>query len=322
VPACSKFTRRHRGQVKVEDLLRSFNGHSLIVRTCGDPAQERVMILEMETVVALLAAVGLLVFWLTVYGGVAAGTYKVAKTAQKRRRERQALEPDESAIKAIRGKDYRNAVDELNKQSHEGALRQLPHNYGWRPTDRMPRRPPDHGGKNLAGARLHFADLSGQEILEAYLSRTIFRESTLRKTNFKWSYLSGADFTNADCQGADFSETDCTGAVFAGANLRRANFHKAILRGTNFDGANLTDAVLTTPTWEEARFTYKAVLRGARLPDGSKHEKYEPRTERRGRSKRKTKGVDDDQTMAHIGEGQGDWYEVGDNHDSGQGDYS
>lgn len=273
----------------------------------------------METALALLAAVGLLVFWLTVYGGVAAGTYKVAKHVRKQRRARQALEPDESAVKAIRGKYYRNAVDELNKQSHEEALRRLPHNYGWRPTDRMPRRPPDHGGKNLAGARLHFADLSGEEILEAYLSRTIFRESTLRKTNFKWSYLSGADFTKADCQGADFSETNCTGAVFVGANLSGANFDRAILRGANFDGANLTSAVLTTPTWEDARFTYKAKLSGARLPNGSTHERYDPIKKKRVRTKRTTKEVDDDQTMAQIGEGQGDWYEVGENHDSGQG---
>lgn len=230
----------------------------------------------METALALLAALGLLAFWLAVYGGVAVGTYKVAKKVRTKSRARKALEPDQGAIKAIRGRYYRNAVDELNNQIHQTALRRLPPNYGWRPTDRMPRRPPDQGGKNLAGARLHFTDLSGLEVLEAYLARALFRESTLRKTNFKWSYLQRADFTNADCQGADFSETDCTDAVFIGANLRGANFDKAKLRGANFDGADLTNAVLTTPTWEEARYTYKAVLSGARLPDGSKHEKYIP----------------------------------------------
>ena len=277
----------------------------------------------MEALLALLFGIGLIVFWSGVYGGAAYGTYKVVKTVGSKRRAKQALEPDQGAIKAIRGRYYRNAVDELNHLSHQAALSRLPHNYGWHPSHRMPRRPPDDsGGENLGNARLHFADLSGVEILEAYLAGATFRESVLRKTNFRWSYLGSANFTSADCQGANFADTDCRGAVFTGANLRGANFDNAKLQGAKFDGSDLTNAVLTTPTWEEAMYTYKATLTGARLPDGTKHPPFAPKGLPKVQARRPRRSQDDDSTPAQAGEGQGDWYEVGESNDSGQGDYS
>lgn len=276
----------------------------------------------MEGLLALLLAVGLLLFWSGVYGGAAYGTYKVVRTVGSRRRAKQALEPDHGAIKAIRGRYYRNAVDELNHLTYREALGRLPHNYGWHPRHQLPRRPLDDGGENLRNARLHFADLSGVEILEAYLAGATFRESVLRKTNFRWSYLGSANFTNADCQGANFADTDCRGAVFSGANLRGANFDNAKLKGAKFDGSDLTNAVLTTPSWEEAMYTYKATLTGARLPNGTKHPPFAPKGLPKVKSRRPRRSQDDDSTPAQAGEGQGDWYEIGESNDSGQGDYS
>src|SRR6266567_674205 len=97
-------------------------------------------------------------------------------------------------------------------------------------------------------------------------------------------YLSGADLSDADLAGTDLTTADLTGAFLTRANLFFAILQGARLVGANLSGANLVDALLSGADLSEANLsnatgiTYEELekqadsLKGATMPDGSKHD--------------------------------------------------
>src|SRR6266699_2510039 len=97
-------------------------------------------------------------------------------------------------------------------------------------------------------------------------------------------YLSGADLSDADLAGTDLTTADLTGAFLTRANLFFAILQGARLVGANLSGANLVDALLSGADLSEANLsnatgiTFEELekqadsLKGATMPDGSKHD--------------------------------------------------
>jgi hypothetical protein len=86
-------------------------------------------------------------------------------------------------------------------------------------------------------------------------------------------YQSGRrDFGRVDMfgvvlKGMDLSGVDLSGSDLSGADLRVANLRGAVLRGTRLVGACLEEAQLT-----EAQLGEAESLKGAIMPDGSRHD--------------------------------------------------
>src|SRR5579859_2973247 len=59
--------------------------------------------------------------------------------------------------------------------------------------------------------------------------------------------LSGAIFTNADLRGADLGGADLSGAIFTSADLRGAGLSNSVLRGADLEGADLSALPATFP---------------------------------------------------------------------------
>ena len=96
-------------------------------------------------------------------------------------------------------------------------------------------------GADLSGADLRFFELYGADLGDATLSH--------------------ADLTDATLRGANLSFADLTDANLSFADLTDADLSEVVLRG-----ANLTDAVVT-----QKQLAHALSLKGATMPDGSKH---------------------------------------------------
>jgi uncharacterized protein YjbI with pentapeptide repeats len=135
---------------------------------------------------------------------------------------------------------------------------------------------------NLSKANLHKgifskADLSGADLSEAILGFANLSEAYLDKAYLSDAVLSFANLSGADLSGAILFETDLELANLSGANLSEAdlyhsNLYSAGLREANLSGADLTEANLSGAMFitEEQLKTTKT-LKGATMPDGSKH---------------------------------------------------
>src|SRR6266436_2236496 len=130
----------------------------------------------------------------------------------------------------------------------------------------------DLSGANLIAAYLNEADLSRAILSEADLSGAYLDEATvggayLRGSLLGGAYLHGADLFGADLHGADLSGADLFGADLhkanlVGAGLHGANLVVADLSGADLNGADLSGADLSEADLNEADLS-EAYLNGA-----------------------------------------------------------
>ena len=105
-------------------------------------------------------------------------------------------------------------------------------------------------GADLRGADLHYAVLSGANLLNAVLRgadlhRAVLSGADLRGADLRDADLSEADLRDADLRGADLHKADLRNANLRNANLSGAYLLNADLRGADFRGANLRNADLS-----------------------------------------------------------------------------
>ena len=228
--------------------------------------------------------------FLWAYFLIGKASYNVVKRSRPRRplTAEEQLKPDAKAVKALREGRYRNSTTEKNWQGYDAWWRGKANTGGapWHRTPSLPPRP--RTGDDLAGARLHYSDFAGLQIVEAHLPEVNFKHSKLAKTNFQWSNLDRANFSAADLRGANFSSTSCDGADFSNSNLHGAKFDGASLRGTNFDGANLTGVDLSTCVSDFRTSFQNAELSQAKMPQREfpSQKSSRGRTSARGRRRR------------------------------------
>jgi uncharacterized protein YjbI with pentapeptide repeats len=160
----------------------------------------------------------------------------------------------------------------------------------------------------MVNVTLDEVDLSGTDISNADLSDSNFANSNLSCSNLRETYIQDARLENVDLHNADISHANLTGSDLTNANISGANLNGADLgsflsedgdyyrSAANLINANLSTAILTDTDLTEANLTganlSKADLRGANLtkakvteeqwkkakslkgatmPDGSKH---------------------------------------------------
>lgn len=153
-------------------------------------------------------------------------------------------------------------------------------------------------GANLVKADLSKADLSKADLSGADLSNTDLSRANLRGANLSRAYLYGAEMKEADLTGASLTDADTTprdtvvasftrtnfeAATLRNADLRNANLRGADLSFADLSSANLSGALLgiTPPSGFDLEvflgFTIEDLekqagsLKGATMPDGSKH---------------------------------------------------
>lgn len=117
------------------------------------------------------------------------------------------------------------------------------------------------------------------------LSGADLREASLRHITLEGAALDGANLENADLRDAKLSGIDLGGAYLSGADLRGIYLSKASLReaqlqrkdelnlrGADLSGADLSGADLTDANVTEEQLAACKSLKGATMPDGSKHD--------------------------------------------------
>lgn len=124
----------------------------------------------------------------------------------------------------------------------------------------------DLHGADLSHAELHEKDLSHINLSYADLSHTKLTRSKLHAAN-----LSSTTLTSAIVNSADLSQSSLINSKLWGTDLSHANLSEADLQGANLNevdlnAANLNGATVTTQQLEKVKS-----LRGATMPDGSKH---------------------------------------------------
>lgn len=78
--------------------------------------------------------------------------------------------------------------------------------------------------------------------------------------------LSEADLSGADLSGAGLRRANLRNVNLCGANLRSAKLYDAALDGADLSFVDLTDAIITEEQLDKAK-----LLKGAIMPNGSKH---------------------------------------------------
>jgi uncharacterized protein YjbI with pentapeptide repeats len=113
---------------------------------------------------------------------------------------------------------------------------------------------------------LSHADLSHDDLAYANLSHA----------NLSWTFLAGANLSHASLSLADLHWTFLAGANLSEAELNSANLSHASLTNANLSHADLRLAILdgtdlTRATVTQEQLAQANSLRGATMPDGSKH---------------------------------------------------
>jgi flagellar basal body-associated protein FliL len=122
------------------------------------------------------------------------------------------------------------------------------------------------------------------------LSGADLKHANLRYLTLEYAALDGAILENADLRDAELSNVDLAGSYLSGADLSRANLSGASLvdallqsqddlnlSGANLNGASLTNADLSGANLHGAKGVAEEQLaecrslKGATMPDGSKH---------------------------------------------------
>jgi hypothetical protein len=119
----------------------------------------------------------------------------------------------------------------------------------------------------LSQAHLADADLGGAFLPAADLNTSLLRDANLSGAMLVSADLSGAVLRNADLRSAELGYADLQGAVLVDADLSGANLDRAVLTGADLSGANLTSARVT-----DEQLDASESLKGATMPDGSKHD--------------------------------------------------
>lgn len=122
------------------------------------------------------------------------------------------------------------------------------------------------GGANLQGAILGEATLQGANLQKANLQGAILGGANLRGVDLSGANLSGANLDEIDPNFTVPTAANLTDANLSGANLESANLGGVNLAGANLSGANLQGATVTRDQLAKAKS-----LKGATMPDGSKH---------------------------------------------------
>lgn len=160
----------------------------------------------------------------------------------------------------------------------------------------------DLSSANLKRANLSQADLERADLSNADLERAHLSKADLRLANLKHADLFGADLSDANLSDANLGRADLrfanlsdadlglaylsdanlegailSGATLNGADLKRANLSDANLSGVTLNGADLSNANLKRANLTNAEVSDKQLataksLKGATMPDGTKHD--------------------------------------------------
>ena len=120
---------------------------------------------------------------------------------------------------------------------------------------------------NLIGAKTPVIPLTTADLSDAYLTG-----ANLRGADLMGARLPGADLSAAHLEGADLFHADLWEADLFIANLQGADLREARLQGANLAGAYLVDADLERATVTDEQLDAAYSLKGATMPDGSKHD--------------------------------------------------
>ena len=145
---------------------------------------------------------------------------------------------------------------------------------------------------NLTGAILQGTDLSKAKLSSANLSGASLNYANLHNADLRHANLAGARFVGANLTEADLSgaslihieimnphnqelreaPADLTDAILKSANLTDTNLTGADLTGADLRDANLTGANMSHAKILEKQLSTAKTLKGATMPDGTKHE--------------------------------------------------
>src|SRR6266496_4206698 len=120
---------------------------------------------------------------------------------------------------------------------------------------------------NWSQANLREADFSGAKLSGAKLQR-----AALQEANLSGAKLVRANLSRAALHGANFSEANLYGANLSGAAFRSGvHFSGVDPTEANLSGVDLSDANLSDARVTEEQLKKAKSLKGATMPDGSKH---------------------------------------------------
>jgi uncharacterized protein YjbI with pentapeptide repeats len=131
-------------------------------------------------------------------------------------------------------------------------------------------------GCNLSGINLENVNLEAVNLQGANLSN-----ANLSNVNLKGAKLQNTNLSKANLEGASLQKTDFSDAILEEANLKNANLEDSHLERANLNKANLTNANLNNAKLWNANlkdvqskgiYTKDSNLKGAVMPDGSKHQ--------------------------------------------------
>jgi uncharacterized protein YjbI with pentapeptide repeats len=122
-------------------------------------------------------------------------------------------------------------------------------------------------GAELSEAALGDADLSYTELNNAKLGGAFLIGATLIYAQMRNADMSRAFLTQADLSDAFLMDADLSGTHLERARLNGAILIRANLKGTDLSGADLSEVTVTPEQLSQA-----ASLKGAIMPDGTKHD--------------------------------------------------
>jgi pentapeptide repeat protein len=118
----------------------------------------------------------------------------------------------------------------------------------------------------LGESYLPDADLDGAYLPAADLNTSALKNANLRGALLVSANLSGAILSEADLGGANLGYANLESAELVGADLSGANLDRAVLKNADLSEADLTDTAVT-----EEQLDSCESLKGATMPDGSRH---------------------------------------------------
>jgi uncharacterized protein YjbI with pentapeptide repeats len=125
---------------------------------------------------------------------------------------------------------------------------------------------------DLNHANLHEINLMGADLRNANLSHSILQRAELMEANLSMANLSGVFLGEADLLTTNLSHANLNDANLGQAFLKEANLRNANLSGASLNGADLTEADLTEAEVTSEQLNEAKSLKGATMPDGTKHE--------------------------------------------------
>jgi uncharacterized protein YjbI with pentapeptide repeats len=123
----------------------------------------------------------------------------------------------------------------------------------------------------IRGINFRRADLRVCDLKDSGLIDVDFTNAYMVSANLQSSYLSNVNFLNADLRWADLSKSD-----FKVVSLRSTNLKESDLSESNFEDVDFTDANLEVSNLKGVNVSIEKLncarsLKGAIMPDGSKH---------------------------------------------------